>query len=102
MSAGDGSVRRQQDATLACQPQRLRELRIAETTEVGALQGVLRNDEHVPEATPGLDEEHLGSLVDGEEVAVVTVPELPLEEFAGPLQILGGGPYPGVLHRLRF
>jgi hypothetical protein len=78
----DGASGRQHDAAFAGELQGLGELRIAQTTDVTVLEGVLRDDEHVAKAAPGLDEEDLSRLVEGEEVAVVTVAELAAEELA--------------------
>jgi hypothetical protein len=70
VSQYDRPLRRQHDAAVPCELQRLGELLIAEKTEVGIVERGFRDDEHVPEAAAGPNKKDLGGSVKCEEIAM--------------------------------
>ena len=77
----DRPLRREHDTAFPRELQRVRQLCIAVTSEVGIFERSFRDDQHVPEAPPGLDEEDLGSLIEDKEIAMQAISELPLKEL---------------------
>jgi hypothetical protein len=87
LSADDGPFGRQHEAALSREFQRVGELRIAESRKIGVLERGLRDDQREASTAPGLNQKDLRSLVEREEIAMITVTEFPSQELTDQLQL---------------
>jgi hypothetical protein len=82
LRAHDRPLGRQREAALACVSQRLGEIGIAETADIGLYERRFRDYQHAPKAGPNINEKDLGAIINRGEVDMVTVAKFAPQKFA--------------------